>query len=371
MNDSDTDSCSRTFVALRESAELYRATLMSSSDAMFLTDDDGAFTFVCPNADVIFGYRPDEIRAMGRIDSLLGDGLFDRERLSRCGEIHNIEREVAAKSGAVRSLLIHVKRVAIETGTVLYCCRDVTDLRRAEHELRELRTELTHAARLALCGQLTAAIAHEVRQPLTAIFANATAGARSLERDAVDTRLLRDIFADIEDAARFAADAMERLRALAAKRPLALHPLNLNELAEDTLHILRGDARRRHVALRTELASSLPAVRADRVCLQQVLLNLALNAMEAMEAFGASSREILVQTRRMGELVEVTVSDTGPGIPIEHLPKLFDAFFTTKEDGLGLGLTVSQAIVASHAGRIWGETTGGRGATFHVALPAN
>jgi PAS domain S-box-containing protein len=170
------------FQALRESEALHRATLSNISDAVFLTDDDGVFTFVCPNVDIIFGYVPDEVHAMTRISRLLGENLFDPAELAARGEIKNIEREVTSKSGERRVVLIHLKKVAIQGSTVLYTCRDVTERRHAEEELRAARLNLAHASRLALVGELMASLAHELNQPLTSILNNASAGLRSPAR---------------------------------------------------------------------------------------------------------------------------------------------------------------------------------------------
>ena len=358
----------RAYQELRESEELHRATLSNISDAVFLTNDQNEFTFVCPNVDIIFGYSPDEVRSMSRINALLGDGLFDHSDLSARREIRNIEREVTTKSGARRTVLIHVKSVAISGSTVLYCCRDVTELKHAEDDLRALRAELAHATRLALVGQLMASITHEVRQPITAIIANASAGLFTVSRDAgPHAEGLRDIFKDIIDEGRMAEDIIQRLRTLASKRPLVLQTLDLNQLAMDTMRFIEGDAKRRQVTIRAELEPALPVVQADRVCLQQVLLSLTLNAMDAM--LETENRQVLLRTRRIDNSIEVSVSDTGHGIAADALPRLFETFFTTKKDGLGLGLAISRSIIEAHEGRIWAENHA-RGATFHVMLPS-
>jgi len=143
----------------------------------------------------------------------------------------------------------------------------------------------------------------------------------------------------------------------------------VNEVASDILRLVGSDARRRHVAVRSELVPSLPAIAADRVCLQQVMLNLLVNAMDAMEQVEEGERQLVVRTRQLDDAIEVAVSDTGRGIPADRLPQLFDAFFTTKKDGLGLGLAIARSIVEAHGGRIWAEDHGGRGATFRLTLP--
>jgi PAS domain S-box-containing protein len=355
------------FQALRDSEELHRATLSSISDAVFLTDDEGIFTFVCPNVDVIFGYVPDEVRAMTRISRLLGENLFDLAELAARGEIKNIEREVTSKSGERRSVLIHLKKVSILGSTVLYTCRDVTERRHAEEELRAARLDLAHASRLALVGELMASIAHEINQPLTSILSNASAGLRRLPAHAKE---LWEIFGDIRDQGRRAGEVIERVRALAGKRPLERQALDMNEVAGEIVTLVRGEARRRGVTLRTELVPSLSAIGADRVSLQQVMLNLVLNGMDAMDQQQAEERRLIVRTRQLADTVEVAVSDTGHGIPADRLPRLFDAFFTTKKEGLGLGLAIARSIVEAHGGRIWAEDDGGRGATFRLTLPA-
>jgi two-component system sensor kinase FixL len=354
---------------LHESEELHRATLRNISDAVFLTDDEDRFTFVCPNVDVIFGYSPDEVTAMQRMSKLLGDGLFDRSELAACGEIRNLERNVTVKSGESRTVLVHIKAVAIQRGTVLYCCRDVTELRHAEEQLRMVRAELTHVSRLAAIGQLIASITHEVKQPLTAILANSSAAHRLLAEAAEHPRTaeLRDIFADIKTESLRAGDVITRLRTLARKKPLTMQPLDVNSLVRETLRLVEADARRRQVTLSTELQPDLPHVNADRVSIQQALLSLILNAMEAMEA-GVRSRRALLKTRLDASTIDVSVSDTGHGVSAAHQPRLFEPFFTTKQDGLGLGLAIARSIVEAHSGRIWADG-GNSGATFHIALP--
>ncbi len=372
MNGTTNGGRNRAYEQLRESEELHRATLESISDAVFLTDDSGAFTFICPNVDVIFGFVPEEVQAMGNIRQLLGPELFDPAELGARGEIRNVEREVSSKSGDRRVLLVGFKRASVQGGTVLYTCRDITELRSAERELAATRLELAHAARLALVGELAASIVHEIKQPITAILANAAAGRRLTERAAeMPAGELPEIFRDIEDECRNAAEITEHLGALARKRPLELKALDANAVAQDVLHLVAADARRRCVTVRAELAPALPMIDADRVCLQHAILNLVVNAMEATEQISAGERQVVMQTRQAAGEVEYAVSDNGHGIADDHLPKLFDPFFTTKQDGIGLGLAITRSIVEAHAGRIWAEGGRGRGATFHLVVPSS
>jgi PAS domain S-box-containing protein len=354
----------RGYEALRESEELHRATLSSISDAVFVTDDDGMFTYVCPNVDVIFGYMPDEVQAIGRLSRFLGEDLFDNAELAAKGEICNVEREITSKGGERRTVLIHFKRVSIRDGRVLCTCRDITELKQAERKLTAIRLELAHAARLALVGELSVSIMHEIRQPLSATIANAAAG-KLLAQDSE----IRTIFEEIERQGFRTAEIIEHLRTLTRKRPLERQSLDVNQVAHDVLHLVAPDALRRSVTLVAELTPALPSIEADRVCLQQVLLNLVVNALDAVEESNGAERRVIVQTHSAPHSVEIAVSDTGNGIPADVLPKLFETFFTTKNDGLGLGLAISRSIVEAHAGRIWAEDHRGRGATFRLSLP--
>ena len=368
MGDLTNGGRAKAYKALCESEELHRATLTNISDAVFVTDDEGVFTFICPNVDVIFGYAPDEVAATTRISSLLGEDLFDPAELAATGEIRNLERDIVSKSGQRRSLLIHLKAVSIQGGTVLYACRDVTERKQAEEELRAARMDLAHASRLAVVGELMASIAHEISQPLTSIVTNAGAGLYLLDSEKTGPHAeLYGILSDVREQGRTATAVIERIRALSGKRPLEFHPLDLNEIAADMLRLVSADARRRGITLQSELTYALPLINADKVCLQQVILNLLVNAMDAMET-EPNPRLLTVYTRHEGNTVEIAVSDTGGGIPADLMPKLFDAFFTTKKEGIGLGLAIAHSIVDTHGGRIWAENTA-RGATFSFSLP--
>jgi PAS domain S-box-containing protein len=344
--------------------------LSAISDAVFLTDDAGHFTYICPNVDVIFGYVPDEVQAMVSIDALLGPQLFEPKRLAAEREIANIECDVVTKSGEPRSLLVHVKAVEIMGGTVLYCCRDVTAHKRAHEALQTARLDLVHASRFALVGELAASIAHEVNQPLQSIVSNASAGISILERQKPpNLKTLTEILVDIDELGHRAAGVIARIQALARKRPPEFEMVDMRELVAETLRIVEADARRRRIALRADSQADLPKIEADKIWLQQVLLNLALNGMDAMQDVPPRDRTLDVRAWSSTGTVEISVSDTGHGIARDQLPKLFDAFFTTKNQGVGLGLAVARSIVEAHRGKIWAIDHAGRGATFRLSLP--
>jgi PAS domain S-box-containing protein len=245
--------------------------------------------------------------------------------------------------------------------------RDITERKRAEEAMQHL----AHAARLAAVGELTASIAHEINQPLGAILSNTEAAELLLESGSPSLDKVRMILADIRKDDLRASEVIRRVRGLLRKRELLMLPLDLNEVAGEVGRLVAANASRHSVALETEVAPGLPAVRGDRVHLQQVLLNLLLNAIDAMTDTPPAERRIVVRTGRDGgRSVRVSISDRGPGVPPDKLPRIFDAFVTTKEHGLGLGLALARSIVEAHGGRIEAVNNPAGGATFSFVLPA-
>lgn len=243
--------------------------------------------------------------------------------------------------------------------------------RDAELAARRQFAELAHAARLATAGQLTAAIAHEINQPLSAILSNAEAAELMLAAEPPPIDEVRQILADIRSDDLRASEVIRRLRGLLGKHAPEMGPLDLNALAADVLGLLAVEARRRGVAMDMEFGE-LPPVHGDRVQLQQALLNLILNAMDAMDDIPRALRRVTVRTAANGnDGVEVAVSDAGHGIPAARLPHIFDSFATSKQDGMGLGLSITRSIVEAHGGKIHAENNPGTGATFRFTLPAN
>jgi signal transduction histidine kinase len=243
--------------------------------------------------------------------------------------------------------------------------------RRAEAEILNHRAEIAHVTRVAALGQLTSAIAHELNQPLGAILRNTEAAEIFLQKDQPDLAEVRTILADIRKDDERAGAVIERMRNMLKRRVPELRPLDLGELLAETIALAKPDARARHVALNLQIPASLPKVRGDRVQLQQVVLNLVLNGMDAMNGAPRPERVMTLCARAEDDRwVEVSVSDRGGGISTENLDRLFEPFFTTKTDGLGMGLAVSQTIIEAHGGKLWGGNNTPHGAIFKFTLPA-
>ncbi|HTL72746.1 MAG TPA: ATP-binding protein [bacterium] len=248
---------------------------------------------------------------------------------------------------------------------------DITDRRHSELELQQLRSQLAHAGRVSVMGQLAAAMAHELNQPLGAILSNAEAAELFLKQNPPALDELADILTDIRRDDERAGEVIRRMRSLLRRQEMAREPLAINPLVEEVCRLVGAEAALRQTTVALELTRQLPLVEGDRIHLQQVFLNLILNAMEAMTKHSTVKRAIMVRTRHTSEgEVEISVADSGPGIEPASLPRLFEPFFTTKESGMGMGLAICQRIIEAHAGRIRAENLPAGGAIFHVTLPA-
>jgi signal transduction histidine kinase len=242
--------------------------------------------------------------------------------------------------------------------------------REAERAAQHKQAELEQASRLALVGELTASIAHEINLPLAAIGLNTETAKMLYERGQPDLEELRQIVSDIRADNIRACEVIQRVRALLGQRALKLQPVDLNAVVSDVVRMVRGEADRRDLVFEEDLTPGLPAVLGDRVELQQVLLNLIVNAMDTMANTEPNRRKLTVRTTRSGsDAAEAAVIDRGHGIAATHLPKLFESFFTTKSQGMGLGLSIAHSIVAQHGGRIWAANNPDGGATFRFTLP--
>lgn len=250
-------------------------------------------------------------------------------------------------------------------------CIDITDRKDAELEVQQQRQELAHLTRVAILGEMSATLAHELNQPLAAILAAAQTAQRLLARRPVDLAEVREILADIVEDNRRAGEVIRRVRAMLKKGAPELQALDLGEIVKETLDLARTELVTRHVRVHLRLAHGVPAVRGDRVQLQQVVLNLIVNACEAMTATAPAERTltVAVATADDGRTVQVSLQDRGGGMSPAVLDGLFEPYMTTKEHGLGLGLSICRSIITAHDGRLWAANNAEGGATFRFALP--
>jgi PAS domain S-box-containing protein len=300
------------------------------------------------------------------------------EDLKNKGTIKPYEREYFRKDGSRVPVLIGAARLEqIENQGVSFVL-DLTERRRAEAEAheseeryREVQMELAHANRVAVTGQLTASIAHEVKQPITAVVANAQAALRFLRRQPPELGKIRQTLEAIVDSGHRADHVIDGIRALIKKAPPRKERLDINATIQEVIELTRSEAVKNRVSVQTEFAGGLPHIEGDRVQLQQVILNLMMNAVEAMSGFSDGTRQLLIRTReaeRSG--VRVAVRDSGPGLEAAALDRLFDTFYTTKPGGLGMGLSISRSIIEAHGGRLWASANVPHGANFEFTLPA-
>jgi signal transduction histidine kinase/integral membrane sensor domain MASE1 len=288
------------------------------------------------------------------------------------GDVDRFEMEYDCHHGdSLRRCALSVERLERPDGGAVVIRADATARYQAEREIEEQRRQLSHLARVASLGQLSGALAHELNQPLASIASNAEAARVLLSRESPDVSELDLILRDIAVEDRRAALVIRRLRGLLKRGETRIQPIDAGELVDEVLELAHAELLARHVAVRVVVSPVLPRLLVDRIQLQQVLLNLILNAAEAMLTTGAADRAIrLVVQSEPGANLRFSVSDCGTGIPASVVDHLFEPFVTTKPQGLGLGLSISRAIVGAHGGRLWAENNADGGATLHCVLPS-
>lgn len=325
----------------------------------------------------IFGYdrttRPSVKLALERVhpdDVALVEQTV--ERAAQAGEDYEHEYRLLMPDGAVKYVQVAARPMTSELSGVEFvgAVMDVTARKHAEEALRQAQAELAHVARVMTMGEFAASIAHEISQPISAIVANADAGQRWLAGGAPNLDRARESVGFIMSDANRAADIIQRIRALIKKADTEKTPLNINDAIREVITLADGEARRNSVAVRTELAEDLPPIVGDRVQLQQVILNLVMNGIEAMSSVADRPRHLLVWSRRHeADHVLVALQDFGNGIEPENLKRIFETFFTTKPQGLGMGLAIARSIIENHGGRLSAVPNEGPGMTFQFALP--
>jgi PAS domain S-box-containing protein len=365
----------RAYEALQESEQRFRDYAETASDWFWATGPDHAFTYFSEQAS--FGRDWGTLIGKCRWD-VAADVASEPEHwrqhmatLERREPFRDFVYQVRYVDGTLGFVSISGKPVWDAEGRFAGyrgVARDITERQRAEEALRLAQAELAHVARLTTLGELTASIAHEINQPLGAMVNNASACVRWLAAQNLE-EARQSALRVVADGHR-AADIIGRIRALAQKAPPHKDWLDLNATIWDVLALVRSEVQRHRVVVETHLAEEVPLVRADRIQVQQVLLNLLINAIEALSGVGDGPRALVVRSDTdASQGVLVTVRDAGPGLDPQHLDRLFDAFYTTKPHGLGLGLAISRRIIEAHGGRLWATPNTGPGATFQFTLP--
>jgi PAS domain S-box-containing protein len=360
----------------RKRAEyLTRHVFESSPDSISIVGRDYRYQRVNPVFARFWGMPAEKIVGM-HVTDLMGRENFERrvKNLDRCfaGEEVSFADWFATPHGRkYRAISYSPLRPDLQrVEAALVVARDLTEHVLASEALREAQMQLAHVNRVTTMGQLAASIAHEVNQPLAAAVTNAYAALRWLGAQPPNLEEGRQTLGHIIKDGRRASEVIDRIRALIKKAPPRNDPLDINEIVIEVIALTRREVLSNGVSLQTQLANGLPLVRGDRIQLQQVILNLVVNAVEATSSTSEGARELLISTGKDGsDAVLVVVRDSGPGLDPEGLGRLFDAFYTTKAGGMGMGLSICRSIIEAHGGRIWATANVPRGAAFQFTLP--
>ncbi len=360
----------RAYQALRHSEARVQAILRAIPDWMFLTTADGVFLdYHVKDASKL--HAPPSAFLHRNVREVLPPVVSEPlvrafARASASDEPEKVEYTLGSEDD---ERFYEACVVRCDGDKILSIVRDITERRRAELEADAQKRELAHLSRVAMLGELSGTLAHELSQPLTAVLSNAQAARRFLDRDPLDFDQLRAALDDIIKNDKRAGRVIDRLRALLRKEDIARQPVDVNEVAREVIDLAYGELVSRRVTVKSALASAIPPVLGDRVQLQQVVLNLVLNACDAMNHARANERHLALSTTATDSFVELVVSDRGPGIPDDQLERVFEPFVTFREQGLGLGLAISRSIVTAHGGSIRAENNADGGASFRCLLP--
>jgi PAS domain S-box-containing protein len=363
--------------ALRESEERWRAVFENSAAGIALANTSGRFLAANSAYQKMLGYSEEELRRLSFLDLTHHEyqdthSLLTAELLEGKRPYFEMEKRYRRRDGHLIWVRVHVSLVSGRQSTprfLLAIVENATERKLAEEALRNAQAELAHVTRVTTLGEMTASIAHELNQPLGAVVNNAAACLRWLAvNNLAEVRQSATLI--IADGHR-AGEIIGRIRALAKKTPPRKDWLDINETILEVVALARSEAQKHRVSLKTQLSNDLPVILADRIQLQQVILNLIINAIEAMSAVTDGARELWVgSTKGESSAVLLTVRDSGPGLAPDNLDRLFTPFYSTKPEGMGMGLAICRSIVEAHGGKLWASANDDRGATFQFTLPA-
>jgi PAS domain S-box-containing protein len=371
----------RTEEKLRESVERFRQVAETVGEFIWEVDAKGLYTYASPSVEKTLGYTAEELVGKMHFFDLFVPSV--REELKAAAfrvfagrkTFRDFPNPNVSKSGKIVHLETSGTPVLDADGNLISyrgADTDVTEHKQSELALGQQRNELAHLSRVSTMGVLTASLAHELNQPLSAILSNAQAGSRFLAAAPPDLAEVRGALEDIAQDTKRAGEVIRQMRALVRKDEPRLEPLDLNRVITDIYRLLHSDMLNRKVQIALELDPELRPANGDSIQLQQVMLNLLLNAFDAMKDSPEDQRTVIVRTRQLDAAsIRVEVSDAGTGISPDRLDSLFEPFRSSKREGLGLGLSISRSIVEAHKGRIWAENNPDRGATFYFTLPVH
>jgi two-component system, LuxR family, sensor kinase FixL len=363
----------------KEAQERFRLVVEASPNGIVLVNAQGLIVLVNAWVEKLFGYGREEL--VGQSIELLVPERFRGEHPAHRASFHaapaaramGAGRELFArrKDGTEFPVEIGISPIQSPEGTlVLSVIVDITERKQAEAEARRHREELAHLSRVAIMGEMAGSLAHELNQPLTSMVNNASAGRRFIAKGRADLPKLDSLLEDIVEDGRRAGGIIRGIRGMVHKGKEVRGPVNLNDVIAGVLQFVRSDALERHCVVVTEPDPELPLVEADLVQLQQVLLNFVVNALEAMHETPAAERRLIIRSQRESDgCVRVSVRDFGTGLPADESHRIFEQFFSTKRDGMGMGLAIASSIIASHGGELAARNAEGGGACVHFSLP--
>ncbi|HEX4409671.1 MAG TPA: PAS domain-containing protein [Xanthobacteraceae bacterium] len=342
-----------------------------SQDLLAVIDRDGTVLNVNPAWLVTLGWNSGEVITRS-FEQFIHPEDVQRSQaalrgLIEDGQTRHFESRGLCNDGTTRWLAWHA---VFDRGCIYAVGRDITNIREAQQELNKLQRTLAHVSRMDTIGAMTASIAHEIRQPLAVIVANANAGTRWLNRTEPNLQEVQDALAAIAKEGHRIDEVISSIRAMFGKDDRDAGPVDVRALIADILALVQAELRSHNVALREDLPDELPLARGERVQLQQVLLNLVMNAIEAMNAVTDRERQLTISASvKASKEIEVVVEDTGCGIDPANADRIFDTFFTTKGRGMGVGLAICRSIAEAHGGRIWALPRENFGTAFHLTVP--